>query len=102
VANCPCGKGLIVVPSPVAILGKWFVVALFGKGFIVALLNECGPLGILDVLTLGAVHAIIGILALLDIGNIHAFSNVLAVLDLGAFALLVIALRDMVIVAFCE
>ncbi len=30
-ANCPCGKGLVVLPSPVAILGKGFVVAFFGK-----------------------------------------------------------------------
>jgi hypothetical protein len=26
-ANCPCGKGLIVAPSSIAILGKGFVVA---------------------------------------------------------------------------
>ncbi len=31
-ANCPCGKGLIVAPSPVAILGKGFVVPFLARG----------------------------------------------------------------------
>jgi hypothetical protein len=101
-ANCPCGKELIVVPSPVAILGKRFVVALFGKGFIVTLLDECGLLGILAVLALGAVHAVFIILAVLALGNIHIFSNVLAVLNLSVFALLVVAWRDKVVIASCN
>jgi hypothetical protein len=98
---CPCGKGLIVIPSPVAILGKHFVVALFGEGFIVSLLGECGLLGVLAVLALGAVHTIFGVLAVLTLGNIHAFSNVLAKCNLGIFVLLVIAWRDMVVLASC-
>jgi hypothetical protein len=101
-ANRPCGKGLIDVPIPVAILGKRFVVALFGKGFIVALLDECSLLGILNVLALGTVHNVFGVLTLLDIGDIHAFSNVLAVLNLGVFALLVVAWRGVGVIASCE
>jgi hypothetical protein len=101
-ANCPCGKGLIDVPIPVSILGKWSVVALFGKGFVVALLDKCGLLGVLYVLALVTVHAVFGVLAVLALGNVHAFSNVFAILSLGIFALLIIALRNMVIISSCE
>jgi hypothetical protein len=58
-ANCPSSKGLVVAPSPVAILGKGFVVAFFGERLIVALLDGCILLGILAILTLGNVHTIL-------------------------------------------
>jgi hypothetical protein len=102
VANRPCGEGLIDVPIPVTILGKQFVVTLFGKGLIPPFLDECGLLGILNVLPYGAVHAVFDVLALLNIGDVHTFSNVLAVLNLGIFTLLVIALCDMVITVSCK
>jgi hypothetical protein len=63
---------------------------------------------VLGILALGNVHTIFSILALLAFGNIHAFGNVhaissvLAVLNLSVFALLVIAWRNMVLVASCE
>jgi hypothetical protein len=104
VANCPCGEGLIVIPSPIAILGKGFVVAFFGKRLIVALLDRCVLLGVLAILTLGDVHAIFGVLNVLAFGDIHAFANVYAissifvVLDLSIFVPLIVALHDMVIV----
>jgi hypothetical protein len=107
-ANCPCGKGLIVIPSPVTILGKGFVVAFFGERLIVALLNGCVLLGVLAILALGNAHAVFGVLNLLAFGNVHAsgnvhaISSVLAVPALGVFALLVIAWRDMVIIASCK
>jgi hypothetical protein len=41
-----CGKGLIIIPSPVAILGKGFVITFFGKRLVVALLDKCSLLGI--------------------------------------------------------
>jgi hypothetical protein len=100
--NRSCGKGLVVVPSPVAILGKGFVIAFFGKRLAVALLDGCILLGILAVLALGAVHAIFGILPVLALDNVHAFSNILAKPKLGIFALLVVAWRDMVVVASCK
>jgi hypothetical protein len=99
--QCPCGEGLIVAPSPVAILGKGFVIALFG-GLIVALLNKCGLLSILAVLTLGTVHTVFGILTVLALGNVHAISRVLTVPNLGVFTLLVITWPDMAVVASCK
>jgi hypothetical protein len=107
-ANCPCGKGLIVLPSPVAILGKGFVLTFFGKRLVVALLDRCVLLGVLAILALANVHAVFGVLNVLAFGNlqafanVYAFSSVLAVLDLGILALLIIALRDMVIIASCK
>jgi hypothetical protein len=101
-ANCSCGKGLIVIRSPVAILGKQFVVVLFGKGFIVALLDKCSLLGILAVLALSAVHAFFGKLAVLALDNVHAFSNILAKPNLKVFVLLVVAWCNMVVIASCK
>ncbi len=107
-ASCPCGEGLVVVPSPVAILCKGFVVASFGKRLVVALLDRCILLGVLAILALGNVNAVFGVLNVLAFGNLHAFANVyaissvLAVLNLGVFAPLIVALHDMVIVASCE
>jgi hypothetical protein len=49
-ANCLCGKRLIVAPSPVTILGKGFVVVFFGKRLVVALLDGCILLGVLSIL----------------------------------------------------
>ena len=102
VANCPCGEGLVVVPSPIAILGKGFVGAFFGERLIVALLDRCVLLGVLAVLILGAVHAIFGVLAVLALGNVHAFSNVLTKHDLSIFLLLVVAWCNMVVSASCK
>jgi hypothetical protein len=92
-ANCPCGERLIVAPSPVAILGKGFVIVLFGKRLVVDLLNRCGLLGIFAMPALGNVHTF---------GNVHAIFSVLTVFNLGILAPLVIAWRGKVIVASCE
>ncbi len=65
-------------------------------------------LGVFAILAHGKVHAVFGILIVLAFGNIHAFGNVyaissiLAVIDLGIFALLIVALLDMVIFASCK
>jgi hypothetical protein len=108
-------RGLLLYLA--AILGKGFVVAFYDVRLIVALLDGCVLLGIFAVLALGAVHAILGILAVLALGAVHAIFGVLAVLalgdvhassnvltkpDLGIFALLVVAWRNVVIVASCE
>jgi hypothetical protein len=90
-ANCPCGKGLVVIPSPAVILGKGFVVAFFGNRLVVALLNRCVLLGVLAIFALGDIQAIFGVLNVLAFGNLHAFANiyaiysVLAVLNLSVF-----------------
>jgi hypothetical protein len=103
-----CGKGLIIVPSPVAILGKGFVVILFGKRLVVALFGKHGLFCVLSILFLSNVHTVFSVLALLAFGNIHAFGNVhaissvLALLNLSVFAPLVIAWRNMVLVASCK
>jgi hypothetical protein len=76
VANYPCGEGLIVAPSPVAILGKGFVVAFFGKRLVVALLDGCVLLGVLAILALGNIPNVFGVLNVLALGDIHAFGNV--------------------------
>jgi hypothetical protein len=70
-ANRPCGEGLIVVPNPVAILGKGFVVAFFGERLVVALLDGCVLLGVLPTLTLGDVHTIFGVLNILAFGKVN-------------------------------
>jgi hypothetical protein len=75
-ANCPCCKGLIIIPSTVAILGKGFVAAFFGERLVVALLNGCVLLGILVVFS---------ILAVLTLSAVHAIFSVLAVLAFGIF-----------------
>ncbi len=104
---CPCGKRLIVAPSPAAILGKGFIVAFFGKRLVVALLDGCGLLGVFAILTLGSVHAVFGVLNVLVFGDVHAFGNihaifgVLVILDLSILAPLVAAWRDMAVVASC-
>jgi hypothetical protein len=60
------------------------------------------------ILTLGDIHAIFGLLNVLAFDNVHSFGNVhaifgvLIILKLGVFALLVIALHDMVIFASCK
>ncbi len=58
----PCGEGLIVIPSPVAILGKWFVTTFVGKRLNVAIFDGWVLLGVLSILALGNVHAILGAL----------------------------------------
>jgi hypothetical protein len=92
-ANCPCGERLIVAPSPVAILGKGFVVAFFGERLVVALLNGCGLLGVFAMPALGNVHAF---------GSVHAVFGVFNVFDLGILALLVIAWHGTVVIASCK
>jgi hypothetical protein len=106
-ANCPCGKRLIVAlhnvhgqypcverliiaPSPVAILGKEFVIAVFGKRLIVALLDKCGLLGVLAVLSLSNVHAVFSELTVLSFGNVHTFGGVHVGTELRKFPLPVI------------
>ncbi len=108
-ANCPCGKGLIVIPSPVAILGKGFIVAFFGRRLIVALLNRCVLLGILAVLTLGAVNAVFGVLTVLNLATytpswtyLHVVLRILTVPNLSIFALLFFAWHGMFVVASCK
>jgi hypothetical protein len=65
-------------------------------------------LGVLAIPTLGNVHAVFGILTVLAFDNVHALGNVcaissiLTVLDLGIFALLIVALLDMVIIGSCK
>ncbi len=83
VANGPGGKGLVVVPSLVAILGKGFIVAFFGERLVVVLLNGCILLGVLAILALGIVHAIFSLLNVLAFGSVHAISGALAVSNLG-------------------
>jgi hypothetical protein len=101
-ANCPCGKRLIVAPSPVAILGKGFVIAFFGKRLTVALLNGCSLLGVFAIPALGVVHNVFGILNVIAFGNIYAFGNVhaifgvLAILNLSILAPLVVLWRGTV------
>ncbi len=87
VANCPCGEGLIVIPSPVAIPGKGFEVAFFGKRLIVALLDIC---------------ILLGVLALLALGNVHIVFGVLTVPNLSVFTPLIAVLCNMVVVASCK
>jgi hypothetical protein len=100
--------GLIVAHSLVANLGKGFVIAFTGKRLVVALLDRCILLGVLAILALGNARALFGVLTVLAFDNIHAFgvihaiSSVLTVLDLGVFVPLIIALRNMVIIASCE
>jgi hypothetical protein len=109
-ANCPCGKGVIVIPIPVAIFGKGCVLTLFGERFVVTLLEGCillvvltiltlgnvhAVFGILNVLAFGDVHAVFGILNVLAFGNVHAAFGILAVLNLGMLAQLVVAWRGM-------
>jgi hypothetical protein len=92
-ANCPCGKRLIVAPSPVAILGKGFVVAFFGDRLVVALLDGCGLLGVFAIPALGDVH---------PFGDVHAVFGVLTVFELGILVPLVITWCGTVVVASCE
>ncbi len=107
-ANCPFGERLIIVPSPVAILGKGFVVAFFGERLVVALFDGCILLGVLAILALGDLRNVFGVLNVLAFGDVHAFGDlhavfgVLAILDLGILVPLVIAWRGMVVVASCE
>jgi hypothetical protein len=86
-ANCP---RLIVAPSPVAILGKGFVIAFFDERLVVALLNGCGHLGVFAIPALGVVHTVFGALNLLAFGDVHAVFGILAVLNLSILALLVV------------
>ncbi len=67
-----------------------------------ALLDGCILLGVLAELALGAVHAVFGVLAVLALGNVHASSNILAKPYLFIFALLVVAWRNVGIVASCK
>jgi hypothetical protein len=92
-ANCPCDERLILAPSPVAILGKGFVIAFVGKRLVVALLDGCGLLGVFAIPALSNVHAF---------GNVHAVFNVLTVFNLGIFVSLVIPWRGTVVVASCK
>jgi hypothetical protein len=103
--NCPCGKELVVIPSPVTNLGKGFAIAFSGKRLIVVLLDGCVLLGVLAILALGGVHAIFGVLNVLAFGDVHAFGNVhvvfgiLTILNLGMLAPLAVAWRGMVVIA---
>jgi hypothetical protein len=55
-----------------------------GKGLAVTLFNRC---------------VFLGVLAILALGNVHTIFGILKVLAFGVFALLVIAWRNMVVVA---
>ncbi len=101
-ANCPCGKGLIIVSSPATILGKAFVVAFFGKRLIRALLDGCVLLGVLTIIIFSNIQAIFGELNVLAFGNVHSFSSVLSTPNHHVFALLVVTWHDMVVIASCE
>jgi hypothetical protein len=101
-ANCPCGKRLIVALHNVH--GQ----CPCGKGLVVTLLDKCGQIGVLAILAFGNVHTVFGILTVLAFGDVHAFGNlhaissVLAMLNLGAFVLLIVASRNMVVLASCN
>ncbi len=93
-ANCPCGKRLIITPSPVAILGKGFIVAVFDKGPLSPSLMNEASLAFLLYLPL--------VMYTLSLAYLHAIFGVLVVLDLGVLTPLVIALCNMVVVASCK
>ncbi len=49
-ANCPCGEGLVVEPSPVAILSKGLVVAFLERGSLWPSLTDVSSLAYLPYL----------------------------------------------------
>ena len=71
-ANCPCGKGLIVVRSQSPSLARGLSLPSLARGLLWPSSTDATSFGVLAILALGNVHNIFGVLNVLVLKNLHA------------------------------
>ena len=74
-ANCPCGKGLIVVLSQLPSLARVLLLPSLTRGSLWPSLMNATSFGILAILALGNVQVVFGVLNVLALKNIHAVQH---------------------------
>ena len=71
-ANCPCGKGLIVVLSQLPSLARGLLSSSLVRGLLWPSLTDATPFEVLAIHALGDIHDVFGVLDVLALENIHA------------------------------